>query len=171
MWITRQLKNMIFLWWLAIEASFGEVVWGAPFLLCVMFGKDGITMDWSHKIVVEMLIFVWCVDELMCLVDCRPVPLAGAHTDLQKTISMGNVVEDSTLKSGGWLQSDIRGMLVGLLFLWGVVLSLWSCIHKVGKSLSLYHDDGVISIVIQLKMCKTTKLWKFQWQRAHDVIN
>jgi len=43
---------------LDVKASFREVVWGALSVLCVIFVKDGVTMDWPLEIVGEMLIFV-----------------------------------------------------------------------------------------------------------------
>lgn len=123
MWITQRSRNMISLWWLSMEASFGEIVWGVPPMLCVMFVKDGIMMDWPLEIVGEMWNSMWCVDEFMLFSWLLSATISrGAHTNLyiKDNPSGGKSLRSQSSQSqisGTW------GWIIDSLFLRNMTLS------------------------------------------------
>lgn len=135
--ITRCLRNMISLWSLVVEASFGEVVQGSPSVLCVMYVKDGLTMDWPHEIVREMLISCDVSMSLCCLVDYHLIPLTKKLTQTFKGQSQWAKSLKSQFLEIGWPHKGVPiGWIAYLLFLRGMTLSLWSCFHSVDLKIS-----------------------------------
>lgn len=104
-----------------MEASSREIVRGVPPLLCVMFVKDGIMMDWSLEIVGEMWNSMWCVDEFMLFSWLLSDTInRGANTNLYIKDNPGG---GKSLRSQSSQISDTWGWIIDSLFLRDMTLS------------------------------------------------